>query len=116
MKRALVIRTAGDMALATSMLQPLESRELATVREELMKTKAELDKAMAEKYAAENAELGVRRAADNLEYRRKIRRLNRKYPPERKRTKLEDALLVGWAMMWLGIFAAANKLREWNRS
>lgn len=114
MKRALVI--AGDLELATSIAQPLQSKELAMVQAELEKTQKKLERATAEKQKAENAELGVRRAADNLEYNRKIRRLKRKYPPERKRTKVEDALLVGWAMMWLGIFAVADRLREWNRS
>ncbi len=116
MRRAAVaIRVAGDMALATSMAQPLESKELALVQAELEKTQKKLAKANADKRKAENAELGVRRAADNIEYNRKIRRLKRKYPPERKRTKIEDALLVGWALLWLGIFAAADKLQAWNR-
>ena len=116
MRRAAVaIRVAGDMALANSMAQPLESKELALVQAELEKTQEKLAKAKADKRKAENAELGVRRAGDTPKYKRKIRRARHKYKV-RKPNKVESVLLVGWALIWLGIFAAADKLQAWNRS
>ena len=115
MKRGLVIRTAGDMSLSTPMAQQLQSQELTVVREELVKTKEELEKAMRDKYRTENAELGVRKAADNIEYNRKIRRARHRYKV-RKPNKVESVFLVVWALLWLGIFTAADRLAAWNRN
>lgn len=116
MKRAFAIRVAGDVDLATSIAKPLQSQELDLVRAELAATQEELARIKAEKDKAENAELGVRRACDKKKYGPKIRSSRRKYSVRRKRTKAEDAVLVGWALLWLGIFAASDKLRRWNRS
>lgn len=106
-KRAVVIRTAGDPemahAIVDAMVQPLTNAELETVKAELARTKEE------------NTRLGVRKARDSRDFAKKMRRLKRKYPPARKTTKVEDALLIGWAMIWLGIYAAVDKLTEWNR-
>ena len=115
MRGALVIRASGDMDFAAPIAQTLQSHELEMVKAELDKTQKKLAKAKADKRKAENAELGVRRAGDTSKYKRKIRRARHKYKV-RKPNKVESVLLVGWALIWLGIFAAADKLQAWNRS
>lgn len=104
-KRAVVIRTFGspDMTtpMANTLIKPLETHELKVVKEELKKTKEEL---------------GVKKVRENKDFAKKMRKLKRKYPPARKTTKVEDCLLIGWAMMWLGIYAAYDRLKAINRS
>lgn len=106
MRRAVSIRTVGDReignALENALIKPLETEELATVKAELEKAKAE------------NTRLGVRKVRDNKTFEKKIRSSNRKYAVQRT-TKLGDALLVGWALIWVCIYAAFDKLSAWNR-
>lgn len=106
MRRAVSIKTVGDKeiggVLESALIKPLETEELATVKAELEKTKAE------------NTKLGVRKVRDNKTFERKVRKANRKYAV-RSGTKIGDALLVSWALFWVGIYAVAAKLRAWNR-
>lgn len=108
MKRAVVIRTMGDSdvggAIVDGVIKELTSQELETVKAELEKTKAE------------NTQLGVRKVRDKKDFAKKMRKLKRKYPPARKTTKVEDAILIGWAMLWLGIYAVYDRLKAINRS
>ena len=107
MKKAVVIKTVGDAEMASVMVdavvKPLETVELAAVKAELEKTKAE------------NAELVVRKVRDNISYNKKMRKLKRKYTPPKKPSKAGEVILVIWALIWLGIFATVDYLTEWNR-
>ena len=106
MRRAVSIKTVGDKeigsALENALIKPLETEELATVRAELEKTKAE------------NTKLGVRKVRDSKTFERKVRKANRKYAVH-DGTKIGGFLLVSWALIWFGIYALSDKLSAWNR-
>lgn len=68
-------------------------------------------KAENEKLHAKDA---VRAIADEKRWQRTRKRLARKYytPPM---NPVREAILTAWAMLWLGIFNAYDRLSAWNR-
>ena len=107
MKRAVVFRTVGDAdfgnAIVDGMMKPLTSDELEIVKAELERTKAE------------NTVLGVRKVRDKKDYAKKMRRLQRKYPPVRQSCKAAQYALLAWALTWLTIKACFDRLAVINR-
>lgn len=107
-RRTVVFRSAGDAelggAIINGMMKPLTSEELETVKAELAAVKAE------------NAELGVRKVRDEKTFARKIRKSRRKYRPPRQATKVEEVLLIGWALTSLTIQEVYRRLSAWNRA
>lgn len=109
MEKTLVIRTTGKSdwghAIAGGMIQTMAAQELAVVKTELEKAKAE------------NEELKRTAKANEAEraYRKKVRKMKRKCPLPRKLTMPEEVLLVGWAVTWLIIKAVCMKVAELRR-
>ena len=67
---------------------------------------------------AENAMLrakdGVRAAADEKRWQKTRKRLARKYQ-SKPTPPVRGAILAVWAMLWLGIYSAYQRLSAWNR-
>lgn len=109
MEKTLVVRTSGKPdwghAIACGMMQTMAAQELAVVKTELEKAKAE------------NEELKRTAKANEAEkaYRKKVRKMKRKCPLPRKLTMPEEVLLVGWAVTWLTIKAICGKVAELRR-
>lgn len=104
MEKTLVIRTSGKPdwghAIAGGMMQTMAAQELAVVKTELEKAKAE------------NEELKRTAKANEAEraYRKKVRKMKRKCPLPRKLTMPEEVLLVGWAVTWLAVTTIYKRL------
>ena len=103
MKKAVVIRMVGDAdmgnAMANALMQPLESEELKALRAELRE---------------QEAQNGVRKKRDEKYFSRKIRKANRKYPV-RPPCKVEQAIILAWAMTCLTVQECYRRLSKWNR-
>lgn len=103
MKRALVIRCYGDPDLAGTMATALapvaDDRELSEVK-------------------AENRRLtainGVRSYGDSVRLETACKALAVKYPTERH-GRLYEAILGGWALLWLGVYGWYEYFKDWNR-
>lgn len=107
-RRAIVIKSGGDAefegAIINGEMKALTSKELDTLREELAKIKKE------------NAELGVRKVRDQKDFSKKIRKAKRNYTPPRHLTRVEEKLLVGWALLCLSVQEIYRRMSEWNRA
>ena len=109
-RRALIIRRFGDDEIARTIegaiIHNSFNKELEELRGELVAIKAG------------DAKKGVRAVAKSKDWHQMLIDLPNTYgfPEEQpRRGKIRTALLVGWAMMWYGIFMAYDRLSAWNR-
>lgn len=105
MSRTVEIKTA-DPRMAAAIAEGASVVELRAVKAENEKLHAENEKL--------HAKDGVRAIADEKRWQRTRKRLARKYctPPM---NPLRGAILAVWAMLWLGIYNAYDRLSAWNR-
>lgn len=99
MKRATVIKLAGDSSLAGAIVEGMTVRELDAVRAENRRL---------------NALNGVRREGDDRRWERTRRRLARKYSTK-PTGRLRGAILGVWALMWMKMMEAVRYFQRWNR-
>lgn len=122
-RRALVIMGDPEMgnAMANSLVKPLEADELATVKaelermrveksEELMAVREELDR-----LRGAEAENGVRKVRDAKYFARRIRKANRNYRV-RQMNKVEEVVLIAYALAALTVREGFRRLAVWNRA
>ena len=105
--KAVAIRTVGDAEWGSSManvlMQPSQAAELAKV------------KAENEQLRKSEAENGVRKKRDKEYFERKIRMARRKYRV-RKPFKVEELMLIGYALAALAVQEGFRRLAVWNRA
>lgn len=103
MQRALVIRTAGDPAIAGAIVAGMDrASEYKALRDELVRLRKV------------EARAGVRDYGDQKRWERTKRRLARKYYV-RPMGRIEGAVLGAWAGLWMAIgqfFQAVQALAE----
>lgn len=113
MTRAVVIKTVGDPKMAGAIADAMSQRVIPLDDEELAKVKAELARIKAEK-RMQDARMGVRKKGEDERWHVTQRQLATYY-----RDKPHGAMywlaLKGWALMWCGIYAAYEYLSAWNR-
>lgn len=98
-RRAVVIKTAGDSALANAIVDGMTAKELDAVRAENRRL---------------NALNGVRREGDDRRWERTKRRLARKYSIKHT-GRLRGAILGLWGLLWYKVDGAVKYMQRWNR-
>ena len=99
MKRATVIKLAGDSSLAGAIVEGMTVRELDAVRAENRRL---------------NALNGVRREGDDRRWERTRRRLARKYSIKPV-GRVRGAILGLWGLLWYKVFGVVRYMQRWNR-
>lgn len=99
MTKALVIRTSGDAQLAGAIAEGMNAVELERVRMECARLQAQV---------------GVRRYADDMRWERTQRRLARKYKVKPV-GRVRGAILGVWGGLWLAVDNTYKRLSAWNR-
>lgn len=97
--------------MATVEIKTADPRMAAAIAEGASVVELRAVKAENEKLHAKD---GVRALADEKRWQRTRKRLARKYytPPM---NPVRGAILIAWAMLWLGIFNTFDFLKAWNR-
>lgn len=114
MNRAVVIRTMGDPAIAGAIADGMSRRVIPLDNEELAKVKAELARVKEEK-RRQDARMGVRKKGEDERWHVTQRQLA-VYYRDKPHGRMYWLALIGWAMLWYGIYTAYDRLRDWNRS
>lgn len=112
MTRAVVIKTYGDSEVAGAIVEGVTRRVIPLDGEELAAVKAELAQIKAAK-AAQDARDGVRNAGDEKRWAAIREGMAVKYAVKPS-GPVRTALLLGWALLWAGIYGTAEALMRWN--
>lgn len=113
MARAVVIKTYGDQQIAGAIVEGMTRRVIPLDGDELAAIKAELAAVKAAK-ARQDARDGVRDAGDEKRWALVKADMAHDYAV-RTPGPVRAALLVGWAMLWSGVYGMAEALMRWNR-
>lgn len=106
MTRAVVIKTAGDPAMAGAIVDGMTQRVIPLNQDELAMVKAEC--------ARLRAKDAVRAYGDAVRYKAACSELEaRYYTPQHGR--VYEAVTGAWALLWAIIFGAYDYLSAWNR-
>jgi len=82
----------------------LTTEEVAMVREEIQRLRDE------------NARMGVKEPRDKAFWAKETNDMRQRYKRQKRSSKISQALLVIWALLWYGIDKAYRRLSAINRS
>lgn len=106
MSRALVIRRYGDQEIAGAIVDGMTKNVIRLDDGELAAVKAEL--------ARLRAQDGLRSYGDEIRFETACKALALKYSTK-PHGRAYNAILCAWALLWMGVFAAYERLSAWNR-
>lgn len=105
-RRAVVIKTYGDAEIGAALQSGITTALTALNAQELQAVKAENERLKAEK--------GVRQNGDNIRWGDVAEGLSEQYRIK-QHGKLYNAILIGWAVIWMEIFGWYDFFSAWNR-
>lgn len=113
--RAIVIKTMGDPAISGALADGIAAILYpVNTSDEIAAIKAECDRLRARNERLE-AKQTVRKLGDDERWEATRAELARTHAIA-YHGPIYNAVLIGWAMLWMGIYAIYNRLSAWNRS